>query len=156
MKLQVSMTYRLLAFGCVAGSSRDLRRHLHEMAFGQAGYFTAAQAVSIGYTYQAQKYHVDRGNWMRVDRGLFRLSGWPSDPDDSYARWTVWSGGRGVVSHTSALAVHDLSQEVVDAAIAEALLDGRTTRRRVLRRSAEAHDRAALRLERALARQADA
>src|SRR5215216_3133893 len=91
------------------GPSQDLRRRLQELAFSQSGYFTAAQAVEMGYSYQSQKYHVDHGNWVRVDRGLFRLPGWPSQPDDAYARWVLWSGGRGVVSHDSALAVHDLS-----------------------------------------------
>lgn len=196
------------------GPSQDLRRQLQELAFAQSGYFTAAQAVSVGYTYQSQKYHVDHGNWLRVDRGLFRLPGWPSHPEDPYARWVLWSGGRGVVSHDSALTLHELSdinpprvhltvpagfraaddavvthvgslgdddvesrgswqvttvertlvdvaggelsQEIVNAAVAEALLDGRATRRRMLRRSADASDRAALRLERALSRRVEA
>lgn len=91
------------------GSRQDLRQQLSALAFAQAGYFTAAQAVEVGYTYQAQKYHVDHGNWVRVQRGLFRLPGWPSDATDTYARWSVWSRGQGVVSHESALSVHDLS-----------------------------------------------
>lgn len=86
----------------------DLRRRLHELAFRQAGYFSAAQAVVAGYSYQAQKYHADRGNWVRVDRGLFRLAEWPSSSDDAYARWTVWSDGVGVLSFQSAADVHDL------------------------------------------------
>lgn len=88
---------------------QDLRRALHALAFQQAGYFTAAQALEVGYSYQAQKYHADAGNWTRVDRALFRLPEWPPDPDDVYVRWTLWSDGRGVVSHDSALAVHGLS-----------------------------------------------
>lgn len=91
------------------GSRQDLRQQLHAVAFHQAGYFTAAQALEVGYSYQAQKYHADHGNWLRVRRALFRLPGWPSDPTDSYARWSVWSGGRAVVSHESALVVHGLS-----------------------------------------------
>lgn len=196
------------------GPSQDLRRQLHVLAFGQAGYFSAAQALSIGYTYQSQKYHADHGNWVRVDRGLFRLPGWPSEAEDTYARWVLWSGGRGIVSHESALALHDLSdvnparvhltvpqgfraaddavathpgevatedlevrgswrvttvertildvagsdasQEIVDAAVADALREGKVTRRRLLRRSVDADDRTALRLERALAQFADA
>ncbi len=82
---------------------------MHAIAFQQAGYFTAAQALEAGYSYQAQRYHVDAGNWVRVDRGLFRLPEWPSDPDDIFVRWTLWSAGRGVVSHDSALAIHGLS-----------------------------------------------
>lgn len=192
------------------GPSQDLRRQLHGLAFVQAGYFSAAQALELGYSYQAQKYHVDHGNWVRVDRGLFRLPGWPSNPDDSFTRWTLWSGLRGVVSHDSALAGHDLSdvnpqrihltvpvgfravddavvvhigeladtdiesrgswrittpertlvdvaggdasQELIDSAVADAMDRGLTTRRRLLRRASDAPDRAALRLERAMAR----
>lgn len=193
----------------MAGPTQDLRRQLNEQAFAQAGYFTAAQALRLGYSYQAQKYHRDQGNWVRVDRGLYRLPGWPSTSEDNYARWTQWSAGRAVVSHETALAVHDLSDanpsrvhltvppgfraaddavvthvavlgdddvdnrgafrvtsiertlvdvangdaspEVVNAAVADALERGLTTRRRLLRRAADAPDRAALRLERALA-----
>jgi predicted transcriptional regulator of viral defense system len=194
----------------VPGPRQDLRRALHELAFRQAGYFSAAQAKELGYSHQAQKYHVDHGNWVRIDRGVFRLPGWPSSTDDVFARWTIWSRGRAVVSHDSALAVHDLSdanpahihitlpssanhrhdalvihhgplpdddveergawrvttiertlvdvaggstpQELIDAAVAEALARGATTPRRLLRRAADADDHAALRLERALAR----
>lgn len=191
----------------MTGRTLDLRRQLHELAFNQAGYFSAAQAREVGYSYQAQKYHADRGNWIRIDRGLFRLPGWPGAPDDTFARWTLWSEGRGVVSHDSALRVHELSdvnprqvhltvppgfraqhdavtthrahlrqedvvdrggwrvttveqtladvattstQERVDAAVAEALERGATSRRLLLRRAHEVPDRAALRLERAL------
>lgn len=88
----------------------DLRRRLHELAFRQAGYVSAAQALEVGYTYQAQKYHVDRGNWVRIDRGLFRLAEWPAAADDAYARWSVWSDGLGVISFQSAADVHDLGE----------------------------------------------
>ena len=81
---------------------------LRGIAYRQAGYFTATQARQAGFTHQAQKYHVDRGNWLRVDRALFRLPEWPATLDDVYVRWTLWSAGRGVISHATALAVHDL------------------------------------------------
>lgn len=86
-----------------------LRRRLHEVAFRQAGYVSAAQALRVGYTYQAQKYHVDRGNWVRVDRGIFRLAEWPSAAHDNLARWTVWSEGRGVISYQSAADLHEMT-----------------------------------------------
>jgi predicted transcriptional regulator of viral defense system len=193
----------------VTRSRQDLRRLLEALAFSQAGYFTAAQALEAGYTYQAQKYHADSGNWVRVDRGLFRLPSWPSAPDDEYVLWTLWSRGLGVISHDTALSVHglsdidppkvhvtvppgfkakdplvvthtedlpehdieqrrawrvttplrtladvggsDLSQEHVNQAVREALERGLTTKRSILRRGATISDRAALRLERALA-----
>jgi hypothetical protein len=37
------------------GARRNLRLALQSLAFGQAGYFTAAQAVDLGYSYQRQK-----------------------------------------------------------------------------------------------------
>jgi predicted transcriptional regulator of viral defense system len=87
---------------------QDLRRRLAALAGEQSGHFTAAQALSVGYSYSAQKFHADRGNWLRVDRGLFRLPEWPVGEHDDLVRWSLWSGGRAVVSHESALAVHYL------------------------------------------------
>lgn len=58
---------------------RDLRRRLFNLASEQAGYFTAAQAKGVGYSYQAQAYHVAAGNWLRIERGLFRLAEWIPD-----------------------------------------------------------------------------
>ncbi len=91
------------------GIRQDLRRAVQALAFRQSGYFTAAQALQIGYSYQAQKHHADTGNWTRVDRGIFRLPDWPGAVDDAFVRWSLWSHGRGVVSHESALSHHGLS-----------------------------------------------
>lgn len=79
------------------------------LAFAQAGYFTTAQALKVGYSYQAQKYHADHGNWIRVDRALYRIPDWPAQAQDAFVRWALWSDGRGVISHESALAMHGLS-----------------------------------------------
>lgn len=87
---------------------QNLRRRLAAVAAMQSGYFSAAQALGAGYSYQAQKFHVDRGNWLRVDRGLFRLPEWPIGPHDDLVRWSLWARGRAVVSHETALAVHGL------------------------------------------------
>jgi len=89
---------------------RELRRRLFAQAAEQAGYFTAAQAKAIGYSYQAQAHHVGAGNWLRIDRGLFRLVEWVPNIHDDLARWALWSKGRGVVSHETALAVHDIGE----------------------------------------------
>lgn len=87
---------------------QDLRRKLAVLAARQSGHFTAAQALDVGYSYQSQKYHTDRGNWIRVDRGLYRLPEWPVGEHDDLVRWSLWSKGRAVVSHETALTVHDL------------------------------------------------
>jgi predicted transcriptional regulator of viral defense system len=96
--------------GWVPADRRDLRRQLFELASGQGGYFTAAQAKSLGYSYQAQAHHVGAGNWWRVDRGLFRLVHWVPGSHDELARWTLWSRGRAVVSHESAIDVHGIGE----------------------------------------------
>lgn len=89
---------------------RDLRRRLFVLAADQAGYFTAAQAKAVGYSYPAQAHHVGAGNWIRVDRGIFRLADWVPGIHDELARWHLWSKERGVVSHDTALGVHGVGE----------------------------------------------
>src|SRR3954468_5185764 len=89
---------------------RDLRRRLFTVAAEQGGYFTAAQAKDVGYSYQAQAHHVAAGNWYRIDRGLFRLAEWVPELHDDLIRWTLWSKSRAVVSHQTALTVHGLGE----------------------------------------------
>jgi predicted transcriptional regulator of viral defense system len=89
---------------------RDLRRRLFALAADQAGYFSAAQAKALGYSYPAQAHHVRAGNWVRIDRGIFRLADWVPDVHDELARWTLWSKGRAVVSHDSALGVYAVGE----------------------------------------------
>lgn len=86
----------------------DLRRRLLAVAARQSGYFTAAQALDAGYSYPAQRYHAKRGNWLRVDRGIYRLPEWPTGPREDLVRYSLWSRGRAVVSHETALSVHEL------------------------------------------------
>ena len=106
----IARTQVLLYNGPMVTARRDLRRRLFEVAAQQGGYFTAAQAKEIGYSYQAQAHHVTVGNWLRSDRGLFRLAEWVPDVHDDLARWTLWSRGRGVVSHETALSVHGIGE----------------------------------------------
>jgi len=93
---------------------RDTERQLWELASEQGGYFTASQALSTGYSYRQQHFHRERGNWLAIDRGLFRLRAFPNSECEDLIRWSFWSRDQrgkiqAVVSHESALAVHDLS-----------------------------------------------
>jgi predicted transcriptional regulator of viral defense system len=88
----------------------DMRRRLFGLAAEQGGYFTAAQARAIGYSYQAQAHHVRAANWLRVDSGIFRLADWVPALHDDLARWSLWARDRGVVSHETALAVHGVGE----------------------------------------------
>lgn len=90
---------------------RGPRDVLWRVAGQQRGYFTAAQALAAGYSYQSQRFHAQRGNWLYIDRGIYRFREYndmPGEENDHLVRWSLWSRGRAVVSHTSALAVHDL------------------------------------------------
>jgi predicted transcriptional regulator of viral defense system len=92
-------------------TERGPRDRLWQLASRQRGYFTAAQALQVGYSYQAQRFHRQRGNWVLVDRGIYRFREYldlPSQDTDHFVRWSLWSRGRAVVSHMSALAIHDL------------------------------------------------
>jgi predicted transcriptional regulator of viral defense system len=87
------------------------RARLWQRAAGQRGYFTAAQAREDGYSYPLQHFHTQRGNWLRIDHGLYRFGEYadlPAEDNDYLIRWALWSGGRAVVSHATALGVHDL------------------------------------------------
>lgn len=84
------------------------RDRLYALAETQGGYFTAADAKALGFVYPHQFFHVKRGNWVRVGRGLFRLKHFPAAAHDDLIRWWLWSRKQGVISHESAAAVYDL------------------------------------------------
>ena len=88
----------------------SLRNKLTALASTQSGYFTSAQAKALGYSYSQQNFHTARGNWIRVERGLYRLPHWPIGPHDDLVRVSLWSRERAVVSHESAAAVHGLGE----------------------------------------------
>lgn len=87
---------------------------LFEIADWQAGYFTARQAREAGYGYRLQHYHRERGHWIPVGHGLFRMSRYPEGEDEDLVRLYLWSRDRegepqAVVSHETALRLHGLS-----------------------------------------------
>jgi predicted transcriptional regulator of viral defense system len=95
-------------------SSREASRQLFSTAVEQGGYFTARQAREAGYDYPHLDYHVSCGNFVRVGHGLYRLPNLPSAEHDDLIRLALWSRDRAdqpqaVVSHESALILHDLS-----------------------------------------------
>ncbi len=92
---------------------RETERALLAIASDQAGYFTASQACSVGYTYRQQHFHRERGNWLLIDHGLFRLRDYPHSRYEDLIRWVLWTRDRashiqGVVSHETAISVYDL------------------------------------------------
>lgn len=97
----------------MAGSTAT-RRALTALAATQGGYFTAQQALAVGYAYPEQHYHVTHGNWERAARGVFRLRDYPLPEREDLIVLSLLSHNRlsepqAVVSHETALALHELS-----------------------------------------------
>ena len=88
--------------------------HLFAIAESQDGYFTMAQALEAGFARSTHSYHVKEGNWLREHRGIYRLRQYPQTENGQLVLWSLWSRDRhgkpqGVYSHTTALALRDLS-----------------------------------------------
>jgi len=81
---------------------------LFAVAECQQGYFTSADAKRSGYDYPHQFFHVKRGNWVRVDRGIYRLKKFPAARHEELMRWWLWSHKKGVLSHETAASIYDL------------------------------------------------
>ena len=92
----------------------DKERSLFELVDRQAGYFTAAQAKNIGYSYRAQSHHKKQGNWLDEGWGIFRLHDYPHSDEEEFVRLSLWSRDRqgrpqAVVSYDSALQLYELT-----------------------------------------------
>jgi predicted transcriptional regulator of viral defense system len=90
-------------------------RAITAIATSQGGYFTARQAKKAGYDYPHLSYHLSAGNFERAGRGLYRIPTLPYSAHDDLVRLRFWSRGRddepqAVVSHQTALALHDLAE----------------------------------------------
>jgi predicted transcriptional regulator of viral defense system len=98
---------------------KDRADRLFEVADRQAGYFTARQAKEAGYDYRLQHYHRERGNWIPVGHGLYRLRHYPEVEDEELVRLSLWSRDRSgrpqaVVSHETALRLYELTDLMPD------------------------------------------
>jgi predicted transcriptional regulator of viral defense system len=87
---------------------------LFEITEQQQGYFTAKQAAEAGYQLGSQAHHVKSGNWVRAERGIYRLARFPQSDEEQFVIYSLWSRNRsgepeGVYSHQTALSIHELS-----------------------------------------------
>jgi predicted transcriptional regulator of viral defense system len=99
-----------MASGDPKSSRADKLPRLFELAAGQAGHFTVAQARELGYSARSLLHHVAAGHLERVSRGFYRLVGVPAGPhEDIVAAWLRFAPRRAVVSHDTALALYDLA-----------------------------------------------
>ncbi len=96
-------------------STREAARTLLAKVQEQGGYFTAKQAKDSGYDYPHLEYHVSTGSFERVEHGLYRLTSIVPGESDDLIRLSLWSRNRddepqAVMSHESALVLHDLTE----------------------------------------------
>ncbi len=88
---------------------------LEAEAYQQGGYFNAAQARAHAVSRQLLEHHVRRGRFERVRRGLYRIQGYPTaQHDDMREAWMTVAGTGALLSHESALALLDLSDNIPD------------------------------------------
>jgi len=93
-------------------TSPDIRR-LEADAYQQSGYFTSAQAREHGVSRQLLDHHVKQERFERVRRGLYRIQGFPSSQhDDIREKWLAVGPEKAIVSHESALALLELSDNI--------------------------------------------
>ena len=99
--------------------SREWPDKLYDIAEPQLGHFTATQARAAGvHPVRLIQLH-ERGDIERVSRGVYRLSRFPLSPLGQYMEAVLWPQvrrpaaapqARAVISHVSALALHELSE----------------------------------------------
>lgn len=82
---------------------------LYQIAEDQAGYFTSKQAAEAGYSRQRLYDLSNRGQFIRVQHGIYRLVRFPASRFEDLHIASLRTGPDSVVSHESALAVYDLS-----------------------------------------------
>lgn len=83
------------------------------IATEQKGYFTAAQARACGYGWDLLSHRASSGSLTRIHRGLYRLPDFPSSMrEEVMAAWLSAGRDNSLVSHESALEIHDLSDVI--------------------------------------------
>lgn len=95
-------------------TTRPDRGSLDRLAYAQEGYFTSAQAATMGFSAQLLAHHAHGGRFERVRRGLYRLRDYPTAPhEETRAAWLAMKD-HAVVTHESGLELHGLSDVIAD------------------------------------------
>jgi predicted transcriptional regulator of viral defense system len=90
---------------------------LYQVAEAQAGYFTAQQALAASMDRSTLSHHArPGGRYLRLGRGVYRLRHFPPSPHEHVmAAWLPLREAGAVVSHESALELHELSDVIPHA-----------------------------------------
>src|SRR5579884_1395105 len=92
---------------------RTKAQTLLQIAASQGGYFTAKQALAAGYSYRTQHYHTFVGDWIRLERGIYKLASYPNPEREDLILISLMSLDQqghpaAVFSHETALVLHGL------------------------------------------------
>lgn len=87
---------------------------LFEIADRQQGYFTSQQAEGCGFSRSNFHFKLHSGEWIKEQRGIYRLARYPVSERPELVLWALWSRDKkgapqGVWSHQTALDIHELS-----------------------------------------------
>jgi len=87
---------------------------LFQIADSQQGYFTSFQAERCGYARSHFQRQLLSGEWIKEQRGIYRLARYPVTDRPELVVWGLWSRSKkgeiqGVWSHETALDVYELS-----------------------------------------------
>lgn len=85
-----------------------IQRELWEVAVDQYGYVTSKDARSLGINPVELGKLAARKQIEHVSYGVYRFGQLPVTPLDSYMLATLWANGRGVLSHDTALDLHEV------------------------------------------------
>ncbi|MBJ7601815.1 MAG: type IV toxin-antitoxin system AbiEi family antitoxin domain-containing protein [Candidatus Dormibacteraeota bacterium] len=80
---------------------------LYGIADEHLGHFTTAQAGASGYSRSMLAYHVAKGRFLRAGRHVYRFARYPYSPFEAVVNAWLECGPEAVVSHESALTLHD-------------------------------------------------
>jgi predicted transcriptional regulator of viral defense system len=81
---------------------------LLDRAQQQYGYLTPDDARELGIDPTQLRLMAARHTLQHIDRGLYRMGAVPVTQLDPYMQAVLWAGRRGVLSHETALDLHEL------------------------------------------------
>lgn len=90
------------------GIAMKIWERLLEVAGTQRGFLTPADAEALDINPVELRKMARRGRLEHVAHGVYRFTAFPRAPHDEMLEAVLWCGGRGVVSHESALDLLDL------------------------------------------------
>jgi predicted transcriptional regulator of viral defense system len=92
-----------------APASRPDWNRLFATVAAQEGLFTTKQAAEAGYSPQLLVHYVHAGKVVRLRRSIYRLVHFPMGEHEALVAAWLWSELEGVITHQTALALHELS-----------------------------------------------